>query len=172
MAYTAVDVNSQNFSEKTENDIQVTVTNAEGRTVLFQELVQQLFEHFPLSQGMRLQKGAAMEDIHKIFTRFKEEFPDIFARHEALGKEIHEKVGPLGEKSRWLIKIAISGACDHKRALETHIRKLERIRDESDKVAYLPHHLGEQRRKLYKGMIEGARNSMTPELFEEFQRSF
>jgi alkylhydroperoxidase/carboxymuconolactone decarboxylase family protein YurZ len=29
----------------------------------------------------------------------------------------------LDEKSRWLVKIAISGACNHKRALETHIRK-------------------------------------------------
>ena len=64
-----------------------------------------------------------MEDIHKIFSQFKEEYPEIHAKHEALGKEVHEKGGPLDEKSRWLIKIAISGACNHKRALETHIRK-------------------------------------------------
>ena len=64
-----------------------------------------------------------MEDIHKIFSQFKEEFPEIHEKHEALGKEVHEKGGPLEEKSRWLIKIAISGACNHKRALETHIRK-------------------------------------------------
>jgi len=64
-----------------------------------------------------------MEDIHENFTRFKEEFPEVFARHEALGKEIHEKVGPLPENSRWLIKIAISAACNHKRALATHIKK-------------------------------------------------
>ena len=64
-----------------------------------------------------------MEDIHKIFSQFKEEFPEIHEKHEALGKEVHEKGGPLSENSRWLIKIAISGACNHKRALETHIRK-------------------------------------------------
>ena len=64
-----------------------------------------------------------MEDIHKIFTLFKEEFPEVYAKHEALGKEVHEKVGPLGEKTRWLIKIAISAACNHKRALTTHIKK-------------------------------------------------
>ena len=64
-----------------------------------------------------------MEDVHKIFGQFKEEFPEIHEKHEALGKEVHEKGGPLDEKSRWLIKIAISGACNHKRALETHIRK-------------------------------------------------
>ena len=64
-----------------------------------------------------------MEDIHKIFSQFKEEYPEIHQKHEALGKEVHEKGGPLDEKSRWLVKIAISGACNHKRALETHIRK-------------------------------------------------
>ena len=66
-----------------------------------------------------------MEDMHQIFTRFKEEFPEVYSRHEALGKEIHEKGGPLGENSRWLIKIAISAACNHKRALATHIKKAQ-----------------------------------------------
>jgi len=66
-----------------------------------------------------------MEDIHQIFTRFKEEFPEIYNRHQALGKEIHEKAGPLGETSRWLIKIAISAACNHKRALATHIKRAQ-----------------------------------------------
>jgi alkylhydroperoxidase/carboxymuconolactone decarboxylase family protein YurZ len=66
-----------------------------------------------------------MEDMHQIFTRFKVEFPEVYNKHEALGKEIHEKAGPLGESSRWLIKIAISAACNHKRALETHIKKAQ-----------------------------------------------
>ncbi len=80
-----------------------------------------------------------MEDIHKIFTRFKKEFPEVFARHEALGKEIHEKIGPLEEKSRWLIKIAISAACNHKRALATHIKKARAagVADEEIKHALL-----------------------------------
>jgi 4-carboxymuconolactone decarboxylase len=66
-----------------------------------------------------------MEDIHQVFSQFKAEFPEIHAKHEALGREVHEKGGPLTEKNRWLIKIAISGACNHKRALETHIRKAQ-----------------------------------------------
>jgi alkylhydroperoxidase/carboxymuconolactone decarboxylase family protein YurZ len=64
-----------------------------------------------------------MEDIHKIFSEFKKEFPGVHQHHEALGREIHEKGGPLSEKSRWLIKIAISASCNHKRALETHLQK-------------------------------------------------
>jgi alkylhydroperoxidase/carboxymuconolactone decarboxylase family protein YurZ len=80
-----------------------------------------------------------MEDIHKVFTRFKDEFPQVYARHEALGKEVHESAGPLDENSRWLIKIAISAACNHKRALATHIRKAKAagIADEEIKHALL-----------------------------------
>lgn len=68
-----------------------------------------------------------MKDLHEIFSQFKAEFPEVHEQHEALGKEIHEKGGPLSEKSRWLIKIAISAACNHKRALETHLRKAREV---------------------------------------------
>jgi alkylhydroperoxidase/carboxymuconolactone decarboxylase family protein YurZ len=64
-----------------------------------------------------------MEDIHKIFSQFKKEFPEIHQQHEALGKAVHQTGGPLSEQSRWLIKIVISAACNHKRALETHFHK-------------------------------------------------
>jgi len=40
-----------------------------------------------------------------------------------LGSEIHEKSGPLPEKTRWLMKVAISGASSHRLALETHITR-------------------------------------------------
>ncbi len=68
-----------------------------------------------------------IEDIHEPFTAFKEEFPEVSSQHEALGKEIHENGGPLPEKTRWLIKIAISGACAQERALETHILKAREV---------------------------------------------
>ncbi len=64
-----------------------------------------------------------MKDIHEIFSKFKEDFPQVYAGHEELGVEIHEKSGPLPEKTRWLLKIAISGASRHLLALETHIAK-------------------------------------------------
>jgi 4-carboxymuconolactone decarboxylase len=64
-----------------------------------------------------------MKDLHDIFSEFKKDFPKVYSEHEALGKEIHEKSGPLAEKVRWLIKIAISGASHHFLSLETHITK-------------------------------------------------
>jgi 4-carboxymuconolactone decarboxylase len=80
-----------------------------------------------------------MKDLHKIFSSFKEDFPKVNSDHEALGKEIHEKSGPLPEKVRWLIKIAISGASRHLIALETHIMKAREtgVTDEEIKHALL-----------------------------------
>jgi AhpD family alkylhydroperoxidase len=80
-----------------------------------------------------------MKDIHDIFAKIKKEFPQVYARHEALGREIHEKSGPIPPKSRWLIKIAISAATKHERALETHILKAKEagVTDEEIKHALL-----------------------------------
>jgi AhpD family alkylhydroperoxidase len=64
-----------------------------------------------------------MKEMHEAYKMFKKEFPYIDDAHEALGKEIHEKAGPLPEKCRWLIKVAVSGATGHSLALETHIAK-------------------------------------------------
>ena len=64
-----------------------------------------------------------MEEIHRIFSEFKSAYPDVHSAHEALGRLIHEQSGPLPDKTRWLLKIAISAAGNHKIALETHILK-------------------------------------------------
>jgi len=64
-----------------------------------------------------------MKDVHTVFTEFKEEFSHVHELHEEIGKEIHEKSGPLPEKTRWLIKVAISAASKHEKSLETHILK-------------------------------------------------
>ena len=64
-----------------------------------------------------------MKAIHRAFKEFKKEFPAIYKGHEALGRMIHEESGPLPEKIRWLIKIAVSGASGHALSLETHILK-------------------------------------------------
>jgi alkylhydroperoxidase/carboxymuconolactone decarboxylase family protein YurZ len=80
-----------------------------------------------------------MKELHEVLTRFKEDFPKVYSKHEALGKEIHEKSGPLTEKVRWLIKVAISGASHHFIALETHIGKAREagVTDEEIKHALL-----------------------------------
>lgn len=64
-----------------------------------------------------------VEDLHDVFSRFKGDYPEVYALHEQLGEEIHERGGPLPEKTRWLLKVAISAAGQHHRALETHLHK-------------------------------------------------
>ena len=50
-----------------------------------------------------------MKDLHHVFTAFKHDFPQVYEKHEALGKLIYEESGPLTEKVRWLIKVAVWG---------------------------------------------------------------
>ena len=77
-----------------------------------------------------------MKDLHEILTKFKEDFPDVYASHEALGKVVHEQSGPLPEKIRWLIKIAVSGASNHMIALETHIVKAREAGVTDDEIKH------------------------------------
>jgi AhpD family alkylhydroperoxidase len=64
-----------------------------------------------------------MKDLHELFTKFRAEFPEVERQEAALGREIHERGGPLPEKTRWLVKVAVSAATRHHRALETHLAK-------------------------------------------------
>jgi 4-carboxymuconolactone decarboxylase len=77
-----------------------------------------------------------MKDLHKTFTAFKNDFPAVHKGHEALGKIIHEKGGPLPEKTRWLIKVAVSGASNHKISLETHIAKAREAGATEDEIRH------------------------------------
>jgi alkylhydroperoxidase/carboxymuconolactone decarboxylase family protein YurZ len=82
------------------------------------------------------EKGGVMEDLHEVFTIFKKEFPEIYQGHEALGTVIHRKGGPLPDRIRWLIKVAISGASGHTLALETHISKAREAGATDDEIKH------------------------------------
>lgn len=77
-----------------------------------------------------------MKDLHEIFTKFKEDFPNVYSGHEDLGAEIHERSGPLPEKIRWLLKIAVSGASRHLLSLETHIAKAKEAGVTDDEIKH------------------------------------
>jgi 4-carboxymuconolactone decarboxylase len=64
-----------------------------------------------------------MGDKQENFTYFKNRHLDIYAAYAEFGRTLHENGGPLDEKQRWLIKIAVSAASGHELALLTHIRK-------------------------------------------------
>lgn len=48
---------------------------------------------------------------------------DIYEAYQNYGKLVHEKGGPLDEKTRWLIKVALSTDCKNEYSLRTHILK-------------------------------------------------
>jgi len=64
-----------------------------------------------------------MKELYPLFVEFKDEFPEIYQRNEALGEYIHQHGGPLDEKTRWLIKVGIAAAHHRQNALGTHIAK-------------------------------------------------
>ena len=77
-----------------------------------------------------------MEDIHDIFTKFKEDFPRVHSVHEALAKKFIKILAHSQYKIRWLIKIAISGASHHPIALETHIMKAKEAGVADDEIKH------------------------------------
>ncbi|HWR19416.1 MAG TPA: carboxymuconolactone decarboxylase family protein [Clostridia bacterium] len=52
-----------------------------------------------------------------------ETHPEIYEAYQNYGRLVHEKGGPLEEKARWLIKVALSTDCKNEFSLRTHILK-------------------------------------------------
>ncbi len=62
------------------------------------------------------------DKIPKRFTRFMEKYPEIGKAYSDLGSAVH-KSGPLDDKTRALIKVAISGGAMLEGAFHSHVRK-------------------------------------------------
>jgi 4-carboxymuconolactone decarboxylase len=63
-----------------------------------------------------------MKGLPKRFKKFQKDFPEIAKAYDALGTEVH-KAGPLSEKIRALIKLAISTGAGFEGAVHSHTRK-------------------------------------------------
>lgn len=64
-----------------------------------------------------------MDTIEENLKYFQEKHGKIYQAYENFGKLLHYEGGPLDEKVRWLIKVAVSTACQYEYALRTHIIK-------------------------------------------------
>lgn len=60
--------------------------------------------------------------IPKRFKKFTEEYPAVAKAYEDLGNAVHS-AGPLDEKTRALIKLAISTGARLEGAVHSHVRK-------------------------------------------------
>lgn len=63
-----------------------------------------------------------MSEIPKRFKKFQDEYPEVSQAYEKLGNAIH-KAGPLNDKTRALIKLAISTGARLEGAVHSHTRK-------------------------------------------------
>ena len=63
-----------------------------------------------------------MSQLPKRFEKFQKDFPEIAKAYENLGTAVH-KAGPLDDKTRTLIKLAISTGAGMEGAVHSHTRK-------------------------------------------------
>lgn len=63
-----------------------------------------------------------MSQIPKRFQKFTEDFPQVAKAYEQLGDAVHA-AGPINEKTRALIKLAISTGARLEGAVHSHARK-------------------------------------------------
>ncbi len=63
-----------------------------------------------------------MTDLPKKFTRFNEDYPKVFEAYCKLGEEVHT-AGPLDDKTRILIKLALSAGARMEGAVHSQTRK-------------------------------------------------
>jgi 4-carboxymuconolactone decarboxylase len=64
-----------------------------------------------------------MKEIKENLQYIMEKHGGIYAAYEQYGRMVHTDGGPLDEKTRWLIKVAISSTSEYQFALRTHINK-------------------------------------------------
>ena len=63
-----------------------------------------------------------MSQIPKRYLKFKEDYSDVTTAYESMGDAVHN-AGPLDEKTRALIKLAISTGARLEGAVHSHVRK-------------------------------------------------
>ncbi len=63
-----------------------------------------------------------MTNLPEKFQQFKEKYPEIYRAYEELGTAVH-KSGPIDEKNRALIKLAIAAGAKLEGAVHSHTRK-------------------------------------------------
>ena len=63
-----------------------------------------------------------MSEIPKRYLKFKEKYPDVINAYETMGEAVHN-AGPIDEKTRALIKLAISTGARLEGAVHSHVRK-------------------------------------------------
>jgi alkylhydroperoxidase/carboxymuconolactone decarboxylase family protein YurZ len=73
--------------------------------------------------------------LPKHFSNFKKNYPSIADAYENLGKAVH-KSGPLEDKTRALIKIAVSAGAGMEGAVHSQVRKALELGISPDEIRH------------------------------------
>ncbi|HKJ42873.1 MAG TPA: carboxymuconolactone decarboxylase family protein [Sunxiuqinia sp.] len=74
--------------------------------------------------------------LPKQFLKFKEKYPEITDAHHQLGKAVHT-AGPLDEKTRALVKIAICGGAKMEGGFHAQVRKARELGVNWDEITHV-----------------------------------
>lgn len=69
-----------------------------------------------------MKQHKSMPKPPKFYEQFVSKYPQVAAKYEELGDAVHGQ-GPLSDRERALIKLAISGSHLYQSAFKAHIRK-------------------------------------------------
>ena len=74
-----------------------------------------------------------MPQLPKRFEKLNQDYPEVAKAYESLGKAVHTS-GPLNEKTRALIKLAISTGAGLEGAVHSHTRKAIELGISKEKI--------------------------------------
>jgi 4-carboxymuconolactone decarboxylase len=74
-----------------------------------------------------------MTKLPKRFEKLKKDYPEVASAYELLGKAVHTS-GPLDDKTRSLIKLAISTGAGLEGAVHSHTRKALELGISKDEI--------------------------------------
>lgn len=77
-----------------------------------------------------------MSKLPKRFERFLKDYPEVAVAYEKLGETVHE-AGPLDEKTRVLIKLAISAGAKMEGAVHAQVRKALKLKIKKEEIRHV-----------------------------------
>ncbi len=77
-----------------------------------------------------------MSQLPQAYRNFQEKYADVWQAYDQLGAAVHA-AGPLDEKTRALIKLALAIGAQKEGAVHAHVRKLLALEVSADEIRHV-----------------------------------